>query len=122
MRRGHRGLYAPSRQHNTVQPSLQEDYEVQQQQGLNMNSPNIWPDVIQSVVDTFRNKLQQWATIFCPICCRIFPFYRKKITIQCSHCQQARNGKVSKYSADNDMDPGPVLSSIYNTDIRFHQN
>ena len=91
-----------------VQP-IQESTPHHLAESLDINTPNLWSDNIQSVVDNFRTKLQQWTTVFCPVCSRIFSFYRKKNNAMCGHCREAaKNGKVSKFGAQNDMDPGPV--------------
>jgi hypothetical protein len=92
-----------------IVPRIRESTPQNLEESLDINTPNLWPNNIQSVVNKFRRKLQQWTTAFCPVCSRIFSFYRKKNSAMCGHCcEAAKNGKVSKFGAQNDMDPGPV--------------
>ena len=94
--------------HPIVQP-IRDSTPQHLEESLDINTPNLWSNKIQSVVNKFRTKLQKWTTAFCPVCSRIFSFYRKKNSAMCGHCQEAaKNGKVSKFGAQNDMDPGPV--------------
>jgi len=79
---------------------------------VNLDSPNLWDPDVQRTVDNFREKLRRWRLSFCPTCLRIHPFYQIRQTVECGHCAgQRRKGKISKYGADNDMDPGVVCSS-----------
>ena len=74
----------------------------------------MWTDATQKVIDDFRLNLQQWTTSFCPTCLRIHSYIRAHQMAECSHCKsQARLGKPSHFDAENDMDPGLVISDIY---------
>lgn len=76
---------------------------------FDLNSPNIWDEHCQRAVNQFREELQQWHCIPCEVCNRILPFYRKtrRDLHRCSHCV---NATPSKFGAENDMDPGTVIS------------
>jgi hypothetical protein len=95
------------------QPQPVEQPSLSPQSDVLLESPSIWTDTIQTMVDSFRGKLKQWRIQYCAVCSRMYLFNRLNKPEICSHCaQQARNGKVSKFGGENDMDPGIVIPLI----------
>jgi hypothetical protein len=74
---------------------------------MNIFSPDIWTNEIQSIVDEWRQKLLDCTLTSCPVCKRINLnfFSGQSPTTPCHHC---RSVNQSKFSGGNDMDPGEV--------------
>ena len=81
---------------------------------VDFTAPNLWTNATQRVIDDFRYNLQQWTMSFCPTCSRVHPFPQAGQLVECRHCKSQRDrGKVSKFGAVNDMDPGTVTLTAF---------
>ena len=74
-------------------------------------SIHIWDPQCQRVVDEFRITLEGWHYGTCDVSNHFLSFYRKtrRNVMKCSHCP---NAVVSKFGAQNGMDPGSITLPV----------
>jgi len=76
---------------------------------IDFSKPELWNERTQQIVDEFRVKLENFRLHICPTCSRFQSFNRHTTSEECGHCaSQRRKGKISRFGAANDMDPGKV--------------